>query len=145
MTYMTALAEVTTEHRAEIQEALAQARREITAAEEALEAARRTAVHLECLLAVSPSAVLRSDAVVGAPGTSKADRDGPMTLHAAMHRVLLDAPNKKLRAGEIIAEIDRRGLYRMRDGRLPESQQIHARAGHYPDMFGKDGSYFFPK
>jgi hypothetical protein len=59
--------------------------------------------------------------------------------------VLTESPEGKLRAGEIIAEIDRRGLYRMRDGRLPESQQIHARASHYPDLFDKDGSFFYPK
>jgi hypothetical protein len=68
-----------------------------------------------------------------------------MTLHAAMHKVLKEAAGGKLRAGEIIAEIDRQGLYRMRDGRQPESQQIHARANHYPNMFGKEGSYFYAK
>jgi hypothetical protein len=78
----------------------------------------------------------------GSPSTGDSE---PVTLHAAMHRVLMASPSGKLRAGEIIAEIDRLGLYRMRDGRLPESQQIHARAGHYPDMFGKVGPYFFAK
>jgi hypothetical protein len=68
-----------------------------------------------------------------------------MTLHAAMVKVLRESPNGRLRAAEIIAEIERRGLYRMRDGRIPESQQIHARAGHYPDLIGKDGSYFYAK
>lgn len=64
-----------------------------------------------------------------------------MTLHAAMYKVLKESPQGKLRAGEIISGIGRQGLYRMRDGRLPESQQIHARASHNPDLFGKDGSF----
>jgi hypothetical protein len=70
---------------------------------------------------------------------------GKMTLHSAMQKVLREAPNRRLRAGEIIAEIKRLNLYRMKDGRLPESQQIHARASHYPELFGKDGSFFFAK
>ena len=65
-----------------------------------------------------------------------------MTLHDAMHKVIRESPDRRLRASEIIAEIERQGLYRMRDGRVPESQQIHARANHYPHLFEKDGSYF---
>jgi indole-3-glycerol phosphate synthase len=37
---------------------------------------------------------------------------------------------------KIIAEIKRLNLYRMKDGSFPESQQIHARATHYPQLFG---------
>ena len=42
-------------------------------------------------------------------------------------------------ASELAAQIDHRGLYKMRDGRRVEAQQIHARVGHYPDLFGRDG------
>lgn len=144
MNYVDALAEIATEHTEEIEQALAAAHSDLALAGQAFETARRRVVHLECLLTLSepgkgPKAEEpRSLEVSG-------ETDGPMTLHAAMRRVLLDAPGHKLRAGEIIAEIDRRGLYRMRDGRLPESQQIHARAGHYPDLIGKDGPLFYPK
>lgn len=47
------------------------------------------------------------------------------TARSVFEQVLRDSPTGELRAGEIIAEIERLGLYRMRDGRLPESQQIH--------------------
>jgi hypothetical protein len=33
------------------------------------------------------------------------------------------------------------GLYKMRDGRLVEAQQTHARVGHYPAVFVRDHSY----
>jgi hypothetical protein len=58
-----------------------------------------------------------------------------MTLHDAMAHVLRDAPGQRLRAGELAAEINRRRLYRMRDGRPVEAQQIHARVGHYDKLF----------
>ena len=60
-----------------------------------------------------------------AVGGAKAAHDGgdrDLTLHEAMWRVLKDSANGRLRAGEIIAEIERRGLYRMRDGRIPGAQ-----------------------
>jgi hypothetical protein len=43
----------------------------------------------------------------------------------------------------IIAEIDRRSLYRMRGGRLPTSQQIRASAATTPT--GKDALHFYAK
>lgn len=46
-----------------------------------------------------------------------------------------------MRAADLAKEIDRCGLYRMRDGRPVEAQQIHARVGHYPDDFGRDGTF----
>lgn len=64
-----------------------------------------------------------------------------LTLHEAMATVLRGTPEKKLRAGPLAAEIERRHLYRMQDGRPVEPQQIHARVRHYPRLFGKDGTY----
>jgi hypothetical protein len=51
-----------------------------------------------------------------------------MTLHDAMAEVLRTAPEQMMRAGDLAAEIQRRRLYQMRDGRPVEPQQIHARA-----------------
>ncbi len=65
----------------------------------------------------------------------------PMTLHEAMAEVLRSAPGQMLRAAALAAEIDRRGLYRMRDGRAVEAQQIHARVGHYPDRFRREATF----
>lgn len=65
--------------------------------------------------------------------------DDGMTLHEAMVVVLRDA-ERGLRAGDLAAEINRRRLYRMRDGRPVEAQQIHARVGNYGHLFRKAGS-----
>lgn len=73
-----------------------------------------------------------------APGSRVPSR---LTLHEAMRAVLQDEVSHRLRAGDLAAEINRRGLYRMRDGRPVEAQQIHARVGHYPQLFQKDGTY----
>jgi hypothetical protein len=64
-----------------------------------------------------------------------------MTLHEAMANVLRNAPGNMLRAGDLAAAIDRRRLYKMRDGRPVEAQQIHARVGHYPHLFAKEGTF----
>jgi hypothetical protein len=64
-----------------------------------------------------------------------------LTLHEAMADVLRDAPARMLRAGDLAAEVNRRQLYRMRDGRPVEPQQIHARIGHYGHWFEKEGMF----
>ena len=61
--------------------------------------------------------------------------------HGAMAEVLRTAPQFKMRPVDLATEINRRGLYRMRDGRPIEPQQIHARTGNYPDMFERDGAF----
>jgi outer membrane protein TolC len=143
MSYTAAIAKVRADHHAQIEADLHSAREDRVDARNALDLAERQVYFLESLLGMEdepPSASATTE-----PQTPHSPPDGRMTLHAAMYSVLKDSPEGKLRAGDIIAEIARRDLYRMRDGRLPESQQIHARANHYPDMFGKDGSFFYPK
>lgn len=61
-----------------------------------------------------------------------------MALHDAMKAVLEASPDWRMPAGELAREIDRRGLYKMRDGRAVESQQIHARANNYDDTFNRN-------
>jgi hypothetical protein len=134
--YQDALAEVAAAHRGQIEVGLETARGQYEDAKAYLATAERQLRMLEGLLSIG---------VVVEPHAEPHSDNRNLTLHEAMHQVLKDSPKGKLRAGEIIAEIERRGLYRMRDGRVPESQQIHARAGHYPHMFGKDGSYFYAK
>lgn len=46
-----------------------------------------------------------------------------------------------LRAGDLAARINSRRLYRMRDGRPVEAQQIHARVNNYSDLFEKEGTF----
>ncbi len=64
-----------------------------------------------------------------------------MTLHEAMAEVLRTTHEHMLRAGDLAAEVDRCGLYKMRDGRPVEAQQIHARVGHYQHLFTKVGTF----
>jgi hypothetical protein len=64
-----------------------------------------------------------------------------LSAHGAMAEVLRAAPQYKMRPVDLAAEINRRGLYTMRDGRPIETQQIHARVGNYPDMFERDGAF----
>lgn len=63
-----------------------------------------------------------------------------MKLHIAMEKVLKDAPGRQLTAHEIAVQIEKQRLYRMRDGRSVEPQQIHARVGHYPNLFVRAGN-----
>jgi hypothetical protein len=64
-----------------------------------------------------------------------------MTLHEAMKVVIAESPLGMLRAGDIATEIQRRGLYRMQNGRPVEAQQIRARVGHYPHLFEREGTF----
>lgn len=64
-----------------------------------------------------------------------------LTLHEAMKRVLTTAPQRMMRAADLAETINRQRLYRMQDGRPVEKQQVHARVGHYPDLFGREGTF----
>ncbi len=64
-----------------------------------------------------------------------------LTLHEAMTEVLKDEPGEMLRANDLAMEINRRQLYRMRDGRPVEPQQVHARVGHYGHLFTREGTF----
>ena len=141
MTYQMDLSEISKSHRTEIHAALAQAQSELKTAQANFDRATCRVHFLDYLLhSLSEERVDELEESRGSEsGTSK------LTLHAAMQQVLLASSTGKLKAAEIITEIERLNLYRMRDGRVPESQQIHARANHYPDMFGKDGAYFYAK
>jgi hypothetical protein len=64
-----------------------------------------------------------------------------LTLHDAMSKVLTAQPERMMRPADLAAEIRRLGLYVMRDGRSVETQQIHARVGHYPQLFTREGTF----
>jgi hypothetical protein len=61
-----------------------------------------------------------------------------LTLHEAMTIVLSDGGNEWMTTRELADEINRRDLYRKRDGSPVESNQIHARAKNYEHLFDKD-------
>lgn len=74
------------------------------------------------------------------PDTEERVASDWMKLHLAMEKVLKDAPGQQLTAYEIAVQIEAQRLYRMRDGRSVEPQQIHARVGNYPNMFVRLGN-----
>ena len=128
MTYRDAIAELVTEHRPDIESDLAEARLMRDQAEAALVDADREVATLEAMLAMSSPAA--------APPAAVGERT---TLHEAMRKVLQSAPGRRMLASDLAKAIDSRGLYKMRDGRPVEAQQIHARVGHYGHMFERDG------
>ncbi|MDQ6525533.1 hypothetical protein RB608_18080 [Nocardioides sp. LHD-245] len=132
--FVSAVADLAREHGAEVRSRLITLRehREQIAAE--LAAVDRQVALFEGLLDLEPSP---------APGQTLVftKTDVPLTLHAAMAEVLKTAPERMMRASDLAAAIERRGLYKMRDGRPVEAQQIHARVGHYREMFTKDGTF----
>jgi hypothetical protein len=98
-------------------------RRELTEAEQRV-------ASFEALLSFDASTVREGEVPIG-----------HVTLHVAMQTVLRDAPGQRMRPAELAAAIHARGLYRMRDGRPVEAQQIHARVGNYDDLFDRDGTF----
>jgi hypothetical protein len=66
-----------------------------------------------------------------------------LTLHEAMRRVLLEEENAPMAARALADEVNRRDLYKKRDGTPVEINQIHARVNNYPQIFkkGEGGIY----
>jgi hypothetical protein len=69
-----------------------------------------------------------------------APEGGQLTLHDALARVLEDAGNEGMTGRELTDAVNRRGLYRKRDGSPVEVNQVHARVNNYAGLFEKDGS-----
>lgn len=126
-TYEALVRDVVAANAEEITADLESAVRELRQSRSSTEAHERRVIALEALLGL-----------VSAPKDQDA---GSHTLHAAMEIVLQAAPEQMMRAGDIAREIERQRLYRMRDGRPVETQQIHARVGHYGDRFEKVGTF----
>lgn len=115
--YLELVGKVVTAHRVHIEQDLVTARRLRDQAEGDLHEAERRVASFEFLLSLAD----------GKPAIA----EQRTTLHEAMKLVLESAPGRRMPATEIAREINRRGLYKMRDGRPVEPQQIHARAGNY--------------
>lgn len=128
MSYRDGIAELVAGHRPEIESDLAEARLLRDHAESAFIDADRQVATLEAIVAMTSPAA--------APPTVVGERT---TLHEAMRKVLQGAPGRRMAASDLAKAIDSRGLYKMRDGRPVEAQQIHARVGHYGHMFERDG------
>jgi hypothetical protein len=115
------------ENRAVIEAALVQTERELVAL-------RARESELEGLVA-------RAKAALGVepepdPRLSESER---LTLHEAIARVLNDNGNSWMTVRALAGEVNRRQLYRKRDGSPVEPNQIHARTKNYTALFEKDG------
>lgn len=62
-----------------------------------------------------------------------------MTLHEAIAFLLEESANRWMTTKELVTAINKRGLYRKRDGSPVEINQIHARVNNYSQLFEKDG------
>lgn len=128
MPYMEDIARVVNTCREHLEVDLAEAQSNLSDLEARLVEADRKVATLEAILAISSPEDNRTSEPVSR-----------LTLHQAMREVLVVAPGQRMSAVDIARAIERRGLYRMRDGRSVEAQQIHARVGHYNHMFQRDG------
>lgn len=132
-TYADALAEIAARHQDELRTDLESLRAQSESLHAEASFTDRRVAMLEGLLDLATSS---------AEGPAAMTRgEIPRTLHEAMAEVLRTAPERMMRAGDLAAAIERRGLYRMRDGRPVEAQQIHARVSHYGALFTKEGTF----
>ena len=129
MNFRTVIASAVAANQPEVESALASARTAHARATGEVRELEKTITMLEGVLELAREG--------GADDPAPAN----MTLHEAMREVLQTAPMRMMRAHDLAAEIDRRRLYRMRDGRAVEPQQIHARTGSYTDLFEREGTF----
>lgn len=131
MSYEAEVANLVAVRRGEIEVDLEAAKRVVESRRAQLADAERRVRSYEALLAFDADDL-------GRPGEVAV---GHVTLHVAMQMVLQDAPQRRMRPADLAAAIHARGLYRMRDGRPVETQQIHARAGNYDTLFEREGTF----
>lgn len=129
MDFRTVIADAVAASQPEVEAALASARTAHARATGEARELERTITMLEGVLELARAG--------GADDPASAS----LTLHEAMREVLQGAPMRMMRAHDLAAEIDHRRLYRMRDGRAVEPQQIHARTGNYTDLFEREGTF----
>lgn len=106
--------------------------------EQDLAAARRLRNEATTNLAEAERRVMSYEFLLSLAAEGAEEPPERMSLHDAMAHVLATVPAKRMPAGDLAREINRRGLYKMRDGRPVEPQQIHARVGNYGDRFDRN-------
>lgn len=101
----------------------------------ALKEAAAELEHLEQRRAELHQLMSRAKAVLGEEESTDDRHD--LTLHEALGVVLSDLGDEWMSVADLAAEVNRRNLYRMKDGRPVEASQIHARIKNYGQMFEK--------
>jgi hypothetical protein len=79
--------------------------------------------------------IRRARLVLGEGEDLTAGNGGRLVLHDAMLRVLQENGGGPMRAPELADQINRKGLYRQRNGSPVPAHQIHARVYNYPNLF----------
>lgn len=100
-------------------------------AQQRLDELNREKVELETMMA-GIRAALGYESVPSRPPPA-------LKLHEAIREVLLERGNQWTKVTALTDEINRRSLYRKRDGAKVEASQVHARTSNYGEMFEKDG------
>jgi len=62
-----------------------------------------------------------------------------MTLHEAIIIILSDS-GRKMTTREIADELDKKKLYKKKDGSIITDYQVHGRTKNYPKLFNREGS-----
>jgi chorismate mutase len=120
-----------------LRKALEGARQELEAG---LQEAERELAQLDARRAELVDLIGRARAALGVPVSAAVeDASGGRTLHAALAQILRENQNQWMTAAELRDEVNRRGLYRKRDGSAVEVNQISARTKNYDDLFEKSG------
>jgi hypothetical protein len=105
---------------------------------EALADARNELAALRSREAELEEQIAQAEIALGKAPSSPAEGE-TMTLHEALALVLRESDNKGLTARDLADAVNRRGLYRKRDGSPVEANQIQARATNYATVFVKNG------
>jgi hypothetical protein len=80
----------------------------------------------------------RAKAAIGLPRSPcPVEEARGQTLHEALAQILRENDNRWMTARELTDEVNRRRLYRKRDGSAVEVNQVHARTKNYEDVFEK--------
>ena len=108
------------------------------ALESAIEEAEGELVELRSRESQLLELIRRARVALGQRDPQSADGPGALrtTLHDAMATILRERGHP-LSGRELADEINRRGLYRQRDGSPVPLNQVHARASNYGDLFVK--------
>lgn len=120
----------------QLKEALAMSQ---AAIEEGLEDARAELEALHVRADELKVLIARGEAALGT-STVEGDGEGRLTLHEALEQVLRENANRWMTVQELAGEVNRRSLYRKKDGSPVEPNQVHARTKNYNKLFEKEGS-----
>lgn len=105
-----------------------------------LQEAEKELAQLDARRAELVDLIERARAALGVPISAAVENAaGGRTLHAALAQILRENQNRWMTAGELRDEVNRRSLYRKRDGSAVEVNQVSARTKNYDDLFEKSG------